>query len=101
MCQPRWCLSVVWVHVLGSSTPRGMIGARMERFPAKLRPPARRVKKAADEDYLSVMTGPDPSAMRAAAREVAALIHPGTRVCLTTHVNPDGDGLGSEVAMVH
>jgi bifunctional oligoribonuclease and PAP phosphatase NrnA len=26
---------------------------------------------------------------------------PGRRVCLTTHVNPDGDGLGSEVGLVH
>ena len=47
------------------------------------------------------MTGPDPATMRTAAREIAALIHAGMRVCLTTHVNPDGDGLGSEVAMVH
>ncbi|MGH7522864.1 MAG: DHH family phosphoesterase [Gemmatimonadales bacterium] len=45
-------------------------------------------------------TGLD-SRMRAAAREVAALVHPGARICLTTHVNADGDGLGSEVAMVH
>lgn len=39
--------------------------------------------------------------MRAAAHEVAALVRPGARLCLTTHVNADGDGLGSEVAMVH
>ncbi len=39
--------------------------------------------------------------MSAAARQVVALLRPGRRVCLTTHVNPDGDGLGSEVAMVH
>lgn len=39
--------------------------------------------------------------MSAAAREIAALVAPGRRICLTTHVNPDGDGLGSEVAMVH
>lgn len=39
--------------------------------------------------------------MSAAAREVAALVQPGRRICLTTHVNPDGDGLGSEVALVH
>lgn len=26
---------------------------------------------------------------------------PGMRVCLTTHVNPDGDGLGSEVGLAH
>ena len=37
----------------------------------------------------------------AAALEVAALSHPGRRICLTTHVNADGDGLGSEVALVH
>ncbi len=37
----------------------------------------------------------------AAAHEVAALFLPGQRICLTTHVNPDGDGIGSEVAMVH
>jgi len=38
---------------------------------------------------------------RAAAAAFAAAIKPGQRVCITTHVNPDGDGLGSEVAMVH
>jgi phosphoesterase RecJ-like protein len=38
---------------------------------------------------------------RAAAHELAALLVPGTRVVLTTHVNPDGDGLGSEVALAH
>lgn len=31
----------------------------------------------------------------------AAPLKPGQRVCLTTHVNPDGDGLGSEVALIH
>ena len=36
-----------------------------------------------------------------AARELADLLKPGLRVCLTTHVNPDGDGLGSEVGLVH
>lgn len=36
-----------------------------------------------------------------AARQVAALLVPGKRVALTTHMNPDGDGLGSEVALVH
>jgi len=36
----------------------------------------------------------------ASAREFAAVIERGQRVCLTTHVNPDGDGLGSEVAML-
>ncbi|MEA2723079.1 MAG: bifunctional oligoribonuclease and phosphatase NrnA [Gemmatimonadales bacterium] len=35
------------------------------------------------------------------AREFAAALKPGQRVCITTHVNPDGDGIGSEVALVH
>jgi bifunctional oligoribonuclease and PAP phosphatase NrnA len=35
------------------------------------------------------------------AAALAELLVPGRRVCLTTHVNPDGDGLGSEVGLVH
>lgn len=35
------------------------------------------------------------------ARDLAAILVPGSRVALTTHVNPDGDGLGSEVALAH
>lgn len=38
---------------------------------------------------------------RAAARTFAEALKPGLNVCITTHVNPDGDGLGSEVALVH
>ena len=38
---------------------------------------------------------------RAAARAWAAPFRPGQRICLTTHVNPDGDGLGSEVGLAH
>jgi bifunctional oligoribonuclease and PAP phosphatase NrnA len=37
----------------------------------------------------------------ARAREFASTLKPGQRVCITTHVNPDGDGLGSEVGLVH
>ncbi len=37
----------------------------------------------------------------AAARVFNDWLTPGKRVCVTTHVNPDGDGLGSEVALVH
>lgn len=37
----------------------------------------------------------------AAARDLARILSPGKRICLTTHVNPDGDGLGSEVGLVH
>src|SRR5688500_20159323 len=37
----------------------------------------------------------------ARAREFAAALKPGQRVCITTHVNPDGDGIGSEVGLVH
>lgn len=36
-----------------------------------------------------------------AARTVSSLLVPGRRVVLTTHVNPDGDGLGSEVGLAH
>lgn len=35
------------------------------------------------------------------ARAFATPLKPGQRVCITTHVNPDGDGLGSEVGLVH
>ncbi len=37
----------------------------------------------------------------ALAASFADALRPGQRVCLTTHVNPDGDGLGSEVGLVH
>jgi phosphoesterase RecJ-like protein len=37
----------------------------------------------------------------AAAKALAAVLEPGRRVCLTTHVNPDGDGLGSEIGLLH
>ncbi len=37
----------------------------------------------------------------AAARAFAEGLRPGQRVCLTTHVNPDGDGLGSEAGLAH
>lgn len=36
-----------------------------------------------------------------AARDLATVLQPGRRVVLTTHVNPDGDGLGSEVGLAH
>src|SRR5918992_1648103 len=41
---------------------------------------------------------PDRSAL---AQTFAAALQPGQRVCLTTHVNPDGDGIGSEVGLIH
>ncbi|HEX3234262.1 MAG TPA: bifunctional oligoribonuclease/PAP phosphatase NrnA [Gemmatimonadales bacterium] len=37
----------------------------------------------------------------AAARSLATVLTPGRRVCLITHVNPDGDGLGSEAGLAH
>jgi bifunctional oligoribonuclease and PAP phosphatase NrnA len=37
----------------------------------------------------------------AAARAFTTGLAPGRRVCLTTHVNPDGDGLGSEAGLAH
>src|SRR6266581_1242108 len=44
---------------------------------------------------------PIPPERARAAAEVAALFAPGRRVVLTTHVNADGDGVGSEVALWH
>lgn len=35
------------------------------------------------------------------ARRFAEILVPGKRICITTHVNPDGDGLGSEAGLVH
>lgn len=35
------------------------------------------------------------------ARRFAEVLIPGKRICITTHVNPDGDGLGSEAGLVH
>jgi phosphoesterase RecJ-like protein len=37
----------------------------------------------------------------AGARELAGAFKPGTHVVLTTHVNADGDGVGSEVGLWH
>ena len=42
-----------------------------------------------------------PPSRVAAARSLAAALVPGQRVCLTTHVNADGDGLGSEAGLAH
>jgi phosphoesterase RecJ-like protein len=47
---------------------------------------------------MSFTLAPDRTA---AARSLAATLVPGQRVCLTTHVNPDGDGLGSEAGLAH
>ncbi len=41
------------------------------------------------------------AARRKAARDVARVLKPGLRVAITTHVNADGDGTGSEVALWH
>ncbi len=34
------------------------------------------------------------------AQDFADLLVPGKRICVTTHVNPDGDGIGSSVGLV-
>jgi phosphoesterase RecJ-like protein len=47
------------------------------------------------------MTLAPAPAREAEARAFLDAFKPGQRVCLTTHVNPDGDGLGSEVAFLH
>src|SRR5438477_342019 len=44
---------------------------------------------------------PVPPERAVAAKTVAAVLTPGRRVALTTHVNADGDGVGSEVALWH
>jgi phosphoesterase RecJ-like protein len=50
----------------------------------------------------SGMTGLVVSPGRAAAaRELAAVFTPGRHIVLTTHVNADGDGVGSEVGLWH
>lgn len=46
-------------------------------------------------------TVPVPADRGGAARAIAAVLSPSTRVVLTTHVNADGDGVGSEVACWH
>lgn len=40
-------------------------------------------------------------ARRRGARRIVEGLAPGTRVVLTTHVNADGDGVGSEIALWH
>src|SRR6476469_10765377 len=47
------------------------------------------------------MTYSLPPHKLALAKAFAAALKPGQRVCLTTHVNADGDGSGSEVGLVH
>jgi phosphoesterase RecJ-like protein len=44
---------------------------------------------------------PIPPERAAAARDIAAILKPGNRVALTTHVNADGDGVGSELGLWH
>jgi bifunctional oligoribonuclease and PAP phosphatase NrnA len=42
-----------------------------------------------------------PDARRTAIERLSAELTPGRRIVLSTHMNADGDGCGSEVAMVH
>ena len=44
---------------------------------------------------------PVPPSRRRAAQHVAQAFRPGQRIVLTTHVNADGDGAGSEVGLAH
>ena len=48
---------------------------------------------------MSVNGVPIPPDRARAAAEVGATLAPGRRVVLTTHVNADGDGVGSEVGL--
>ena len=42
-----------------------------------------------------------PAHRRAPARQVADALRAARRIVMTTHVNADGDGLGSEIALLH
>ncbi len=42
-----------------------------------------------------------PASRREVAGAVAEALLGARRIAMTTHVNADGDGVGSEVAMVH
>lgn len=56
----------------------------------------------ADQKRKSAVRFPSISASRRkAAKTIGGFIRQGIRVAITTHVNADGDGVGSEVAMVH
>jgi phosphoesterase RecJ-like protein len=44
---------------------------------------------------------PVSTARASAAGEIAAAVHAARTIVLTTHVNADGDGVGSEIALVH
>src|SRR5512143_2817431 len=49
-------------------------------------------------NYSAVPLPPDRVS---AARDLAAILEPGLKVALTTHVNADGDGVGSELGLWH
>jgi len=59
-------------------------------------PPRRRPSAKSPTRGVSV-----PAPRRRAAAELVRILKPGMRVALTTHVNADGDGTGSEVALWH
>jgi phosphoesterase RecJ-like protein len=49
----------------------------------------------------SPLLEPVGAARAAAAKEIAAAVQAARTIVLTTHVNADGDGVGSEIALVH
>src|SRR3954469_17368580 len=49
----------------------------------------------------TIPTLPVPAERAKAAREVAATLTGARHVVLTTHVNADGDGVGSEIGLWH
>jgi phosphoesterase RecJ-like protein len=51
--------------------------------------------------HLQANSLPIPAERARAAREVAAALAGAQRVALTTHVNADGDGIGSEIGLWH
>lgn len=50
---------------------------------------------------MSPESPPVTAARAAAAHDIAAALTAGARVVMTTHVNADGDGVGSEVGLFH
>ena len=69
-------------------------------FPGPFRSPLMRLPLPLLPPIFRPMTHTLTDEKIAAARDIANIVKPGQRICLTTHVNPDGDGLGSEVATV-
>ena len=76
-------------YARGASAAYLSSGARRFRAPLSFRP-----TMPADLDPIVV-----PAARQAEIRRLAEELRPGLRVALSTHINADGDGCGSETAL--